>query len=87
LSENPQKVNGLAGITLGAIIQSVATVIVAFALGLAFLWKVGLIAIACTPPLISSGYIRLVRSLPEVQSSDANGCISTESRRDEGPSQ
>jgi len=64
LSENPQKVNGLAGITLGAIIQSVSTVIVAFALGLAFIWKVGLIAIACTPLLISSGYIRLVRPFP-----------------------
>jgi len=63
LSENPQKVNGLAGITLGAIVQSIATVIVSFTLGLVFMWKVGLVAIACTPLLISTGYIRLVCSL------------------------
>lgn len=60
LSENPQKINGLAGITLGAIVQSIATLISGSILGLAFIWKVALVGIACTPLLISTGYIRLV---------------------------
>ncbi|PPQ91666.1 hypothetical protein CVT25_012879 [Psilocybe cyanescens] len=59
LSDNPQKVNGLAGITLGAIVQSIATLIAGSVLGLAFIWKVALVGIACTPLLISTGYIRL----------------------------
>lgn len=59
LSENPQKVNGLAGITLGAIVQSLATVVGGTILGLVFIWKVALVALACTPLLLSTGYIRL----------------------------
>ncbi|KAF8158097.1 P-loop containing nucleoside triphosphate hydrolase protein [Crassisporium funariophilum] len=59
LSDNPQKVNGLAGITLGAIVQSIATLIAGSILGLAFIWKVALVGIACTPLLVSTGYIRL----------------------------
>ncbi|KAF8627411.1 hypothetical protein AX17_006226 [Amanita inopinata Kibby_2008] len=59
LSDNPQKVNGLAGITLGAIVQSISTIIFGSVLGLAFAWKLGIIGIACTPVLISTGYIRL----------------------------
>ncbi|CAA7269322.1 unnamed protein product [Cyclocybe aegerita] len=59
LGDNPQKVNGLAGITLGAIVQSVATLIGGSILGLIFVWKVGLVGIACTPLLVSAGYIRL----------------------------
>ncbi|KJA18017.1 hypothetical protein HYPSUDRAFT_169806 [Hypholoma sublateritium FD-334 SS-4] len=59
LSDNPQKVNGLAGITLGAIIQSIATLVTGSVLGLAFIWRVALVGIACTPLLVSTGYIRL----------------------------
>ncbi|PPQ96673.1 hypothetical protein CVT26_010302 [Gymnopilus dilepis] len=59
LSDNPQKVNGLAGITLGAIVQSIATLITGSILGLVFIWKVALVGIACTPLLVSTGYIRL----------------------------
>ena len=54
------KVNGLAGVTLAAIVQSIATVILGSVLGLAFIWKIGLVGIACTPLVISTGYIRLV---------------------------
>jgi len=61
LSENPQKVNGLAGITLGAIVQSIATLVAGSVLGLVFIWRVGLVGMACIPFLISPGYIRLVR--------------------------
>ncbi|KAF8957257.1 multidrug resistance protein 1 [Flammula alnicola] len=59
LSDNPQKVNGLAGITLGAIIQSTSTLIAGCILGLVFIWKLALVGIACTPLLVSMGYIRL----------------------------
>ncbi|KAI5121086.1 hypothetical protein M0805_008599 [Coniferiporia weirii] len=59
LSDNPQKVNGLAGVTLGAIVQSIATIITGAVIGLAFQWKLALVGIACMPLLVSAGYIRL----------------------------
>ncbi|KAJ6559121.1 P-loop containing nucleoside triphosphate hydrolase protein [Mycena vulgaris] len=59
LSDNPQKVNGLAGVTLGAIVQSCATLVAGAIIGLAVIWKIGLVGIACTPFLVSAGYIRL----------------------------
>ncbi|KAF9533176.1 P-loop containing nucleoside triphosphate hydrolase protein [Crepidotus variabilis] len=59
LSFNPQKVNGLAGSTLGAIVQSIATVVVGSILGIIFIWKVGLVGMACAPLLVSTGYVRL----------------------------
>ncbi|EJC99282.1 P-loop containing nucleoside triphosphate hydrolase protein [Fomitiporia mediterranea MF3/22] len=59
LSGNPQKVNGLAGLTLGTIVQSLATVVAGFIIGLIYQWKLALVGIACTPILISGGYIRL----------------------------
>lgn len=45
LSDNPQKVNGLAGVTLGAIVQSISTLITGAIIGLVFIWKVALVAI------------------------------------------
>ncbi|KAG8687043.1 GTPase-activating protein [Ceratobasidium sp. 423] len=59
LSDNPQKVNGLAGVTLGAIVQSIACLIGGSIIGLAYGWKLALVAIACIPLLVSAGYIRL----------------------------
>ncbi|KAI0059986.1 P-loop containing nucleoside triphosphate hydrolase protein [Artomyces pyxidatus] len=59
LSEGPQKINGLAGITLGAIVQSFSTLVLGIVLGLVFIWKIGLVGMACVPLLISTGYIRL----------------------------
>jgi len=59
LSDNPQKVNGLAGITLGTIIQSISTLITGSVIGLIFIWKLALVGIACMPLVISTGYIRL----------------------------
>ncbi|KZP29744.1 P-loop containing nucleoside triphosphate hydrolase protein [Athelia psychrophila] len=59
LSDNPQKVNGLAGVTLGTIVQSFAIVIAGSVLGLIFVWKLALVGIACMPLVISAGYIRL----------------------------
>ncbi|KAF8892354.1 multidrug resistance protein 1 [Gymnopilus junonius] len=60
LSDNPQKFEGLAGVTLGAIIQGISTVITGSILGLIFVWRIGLVGMACMPLLISIGYIRLV---------------------------
>ncbi|KZT73923.1 ste6-like protein [Daedalea quercina L-15889] len=59
LSDNPQKVNGLAGVTLGAIVQAISTLICGTIIGIVFAWKLGLVALACTPVLFSAGYIRL----------------------------
>ncbi|KAJ6527152.1 hypothetical protein B0H19DRAFT_1335178 [Mycena capillaripes] len=59
LSDNPQKVNGLAGVTLGAIMQSLSTLIGGAIISLGSIWKLGLVGIACTPFLVSAGYIRL----------------------------
>ncbi|THH26451.1 hypothetical protein EUX98_g7736 [Antrodiella citrinella] len=59
LSENPQKVNGLAGITLGAIVQGLSTIVTGAIIGTIFAWRLGLVGIACTPLLASAGYIRL----------------------------
>ncbi|KAH8078408.1 multidrug resistance protein 1 [Cristinia sonorae] len=59
LSQNPQKIAGLAGITLGAIVQSISTLTAGSIIGLIFAWKLGLVGIACTPFIVSAGYIRL----------------------------
>ncbi|KAJ6477368.1 P-loop containing nucleoside triphosphate hydrolase protein [Mycena vitilis] len=59
LSDNPQKVNGLAGVTLGAIVQAISTLVAGAIIGLAIVWKIGLVGLACTPFLVSAGYIRL----------------------------
>ncbi|KAF8268333.1 multidrug resistance protein 1 [Lactarius quietus] len=59
LSDAPQKINGLAGITLAAIIQALATLIAGFTVGVIFIWKLGLVGLACIPFLMSVGYIRL----------------------------
>ncbi|KAL0565464.1 hypothetical protein V5O48_016559, partial [Marasmius crinis-equi] len=59
LSDDPQKVNGLAGITLGVIVQSCATLVGGIVVGLIFAWKLGLVILACTQLLITTGYTRL----------------------------
>lgn len=45
-----------------SIVQSIATLVAGFIIGLIFAWKLGLVGIACTPLLVSAGYIRLVSS-------------------------
>ncbi|KAG2070645.1 P-loop containing nucleoside triphosphate hydrolase protein [Suillus decipiens] len=39
LSDNPQRFNGLAGVTLGTIVQSIATLLVGLAIGYAYAWQ------------------------------------------------
>lgn len=52
LSENAQKISGLAGTTLGTIIQSCATIVSGAIIGLIYGWKLSLIGIACIPLII-----------------------------------
>ncbi|KAI9573606.1 ste6-like protein [Boletus coccyginus] len=59
LSDNPQKVNGLAGVTLGTIVQSMATLVGGSVIGLVYAWKPALVGMACIPFVISTGYVRL----------------------------
>lgn len=59
LSDNPQKINGLAGVTLGAIVQALVTIIAGSVIGLSYAWQPALVGMACIPVLISTGYIRL----------------------------
>ncbi|KAG7091765.1 hypothetical protein E1B28_008167 [Marasmius oreades] len=59
LSDNAQKVNGLAGVTLGAILQGFSTLISGLILGLIFAPKIGAVGLACAPVLFTTGYIRL----------------------------
>ncbi|EKM51815.1 uncharacterized protein PHACADRAFT_262171 [Phanerochaete carnosa HHB-10118-sp] len=59
LSDNPQKIHGLAGVTLGTIVQSAATLVVGLILGIVFAWKLGLVGLACVPLVISGGFVRL----------------------------
>ena len=59
LSDTPQKIRGMAGNALGAIVQALACVVGAVIVGLAFSRKLGAVAIAAIPFLICTGYIRL----------------------------
>jgi ATP-binding cassette, subfamily B (MDR/TAP), member 1 len=59
LSENPQKISGLAGMTLGAIVQAAATVVIGSIVGLIYGWKLALVGIAIIPFVFVAGYIRL----------------------------
>ncbi|KAI6166709.1 P-loop containing nucleoside triphosphate hydrolase protein, partial [Pisolithus thermaeus] len=59
VNDNPQKVEGLAGVTLGAIIQAVTTLVGGAIIGLCYAWKPALVGIACVPLVFSAGFIRL----------------------------
>lgn len=59
LADNAQKINGLVGVTLGTILQSIATLVVGFIIALIYGWKLALVCIACTPLTLSAGFVRL----------------------------
>ncbi|KAH7101159.1 multidrug resistance protein 1 [Auriculariales sp. MPI-PUGE-AT-0066] len=59
LSEDPQKINGLAGVTLGTILSSLSTLVVGSVVGLGYGWKLALVAIACIPFVLFGGYVQL----------------------------
>ena len=59
LSGHSMKVKALGGITLGTIIQSIATLICGLVIGISYNWKLGLVGTACIPLTLSSGLARL----------------------------
>ncbi|KAL4068767.1 P-loop containing nucleoside triphosphate hydrolase protein [Scleroderma yunnanense] len=59
VNDNPQKIHGLAGTTLGAIIRAMATLIGGAVVGLAYAWKPALVGIAVIPVVFSAGFVRL----------------------------
>ncbi|KAI6030747.1 P-loop containing nucleoside triphosphate hydrolase protein [Pisolithus orientalis] len=59
VNDYPQKVEGLAGVTLGTIIQAITTLIGGAVIGLAYAWKPALVGMACIPLVFSAGFIRL----------------------------
>ncbi|WVQ86009.1 hypothetical protein IAT38_008177 [Cryptococcus sp. DSM 104549] len=59
LADQPQKVQDLFGTTVGAIIQSLSTLVGGCIIGLCYGPLLSLIAIACIPVLVADGYIRL----------------------------
>ncbi len=59
LADNAQKINGLVGVTLGTIIQSIATLVSGFIIGLIYGPKLAAVCIACTPLTLSAGFVRL----------------------------
>ena len=58
LSDNSQKVNGLAGITLGTIVQSVSCLFVGSIIALAFVWKIGLVGIGALTTKLSFLFLK-----------------------------
>lgn len=59
LSEDPQKVQGLFGMTLGQIVGALATIFAGVIIGLVYAPLLALIGIASIPLIFSTGYIRL----------------------------
>jgi ATP-binding cassette subfamily B (MDR/TAP) protein 1 len=59
ISDRPQKIQGLFGVTLGSILQAVVTLVGGVIIGLCYGPLLSLIGIACVPLIIGSGYIRL----------------------------
>lgn len=59
LAENSQRINGLVGVTLGTILQSMSTLLIGWIIALAYSWRLALPMIATSPLTLSSGYFRL----------------------------
>ncbi|SPO40198.1 probable Leptomycin B resistance protein pmd1 [Pseudozyma flocculosa] len=59
LADNSQKINGLVGVTLGTIIQSLSTLLTGSIIALIYGWKLALVVIACIPLTLSAGFFRL----------------------------
>ncbi|KIM55448.1 hypothetical protein SCLCIDRAFT_30386 [Scleroderma citrinum Foug A] len=73
VNSNPQKVNSLVGVTLGAILQAASTLIGGTVVGLVYAWKPALVGIASVPLVFSSGFIRLrILALQDQQNKTAH---------------
>ncbi|KAI6167605.1 P-loop containing nucleoside triphosphate hydrolase protein [Pisolithus thermaeus] len=59
INDDPQKVQGLAGVTLGALIQAITTLVGCLIVGLAYAWKPALVGMAGFHFVFSAGFVRL----------------------------
>lgn len=59
LADNSQKINGLVGVTMGTLIQSLSTLLIGWIIALAYGWRLALPLIATSPLTLSAGYVRL----------------------------
>lgn len=59
LASEAQDIQGASGLTLGSIIQVLITLIGGFVIGLAYGWKLTLVAMISIPVLIIAGYCRM----------------------------
>ncbi|UZJ52082.1 hypothetical protein CBS101457_001402 [Exobasidium rhododendri] len=60
LAENSQRINGLVGVTLATIIQSVSTLVIGWIIAIAYSWRFALPMIATSPLTLSAGLFRLI---------------------------
>ncbi|ODQ68081.1 P-loop containing nucleoside triphosphate hydrolase protein [Nadsonia fulvescens var. elongata DSM 6958] len=58
LMKDAQDVQGLAGATLGQIMNSLVTLVAGIIVALAINWRLGLVCMACVPLLIGCGFLR-----------------------------
>ncbi|KAI6024287.1 P-loop containing nucleoside triphosphate hydrolase protein [Pisolithus marmoratus] len=59
VNDDPQEIEGLAGVSLGVIIQGVTSLIGGFTISLAYAWKPALVGLAGVPLVFTAGFIRL----------------------------
>jgi ATP-binding cassette, subfamily B (MDR/TAP), member 1 len=64
-------VNTLAGITLGAIIQSFAVIVVGTVIGFVYAPIIAAVGVACFPIILSAGYVRLLVVVPKDRANKA----------------
>lgn len=60
LAENTLKINSFVGVSMGSIMQSIATLIMGAIIALAYGWKLALVVIACIPFTLCAGFVRLM---------------------------
>lgn len=59
LAENTLKINSFVGVSMGAIMQSISTLIIGTIISLIYGWKLALVVLACVPFTLSAGFVRL----------------------------
>ncbi|CAG8595233.1 12948_t:CDS:2, partial [Acaulospora morrowiae] len=59
LSLDATHVNGLAGVTMGTLLQVITTIVANVIVGLIVGWKLTLVCLCCIPLMVGSGYIHM----------------------------
>lgn len=58
LTSGTAKLTGISGVSVGYVVESIMTLITGIAVGCAFGWKLGLVAIASIPLIITAGFLQ-----------------------------